>query len=139
MTNMTPQQALEYLTTHIALNYKPRRMAWEHDQDTPEIRKATLKQWVTLCTQYPISTVHEAFDALMRHQPTQPPTRAEAVNQLRNTHNRQQPATSIGPGQRCDPKHGYTLALEAFEQEQRRQGKEPNYELFNNTIGQLVK
>ena len=79
---MTPSEALEYLTTHIALNYKPRRMPWEHDQDTPAVRQATLRTWVDLLTEYPTTTVHQAFDDLMRHQPTQPPTRAEAANQL---------------------------------------------------------
>lgn len=137
---MTPQEALEYLTTHVALNYKPRRMAWEHDQDTPAVRQATLKTWVQLCTGYPTNTVHEAFNQLSTHNPTQPPTRAELDNTLRNIHQRNQPATrQIGPAERCDPKLGYTLALEAFEQEQRRQGKEPNYDFFNHTMNGLVR
>lgn len=137
---MTPQEALEYLTTHVALNYKPRRMAWEHDQDTPAVRQATLKTWVALCTNYPTNVVHEAFNQLSTHNPTQPPTRAELDNTLRTIHQRTQPARiAIGRGERCDPKLGYTLALEAFEQEQRRQGKEPNYDFFNRTMHALVK
>jgi hypothetical protein len=137
---MTPQEALDYLTTTVAINYKPRRMAWEHDQDTPAVRQATLKTWVQLCTGYPTTTVHEAFNQLMAHNPTQPPTRAELANHLRTIQQRNQPTTrQIGPAQRCDPKLGYTLALEAFEQEQRRQGREPNYDFFNRTIGKLAQ
>lgn len=137
---MTPQEALDYLTTTVAINYKPRRMAWEHDQDTPQVRQATLKTWVQLCTGYPTHIVHEAFNQLMAHNPTQPPTRAELANHLRTIQQRNQPAkTAIGPTERCDPKLGYTLALEAFEQEQRRQGKEPNYQFFNRTMHALVR
>jgi hypothetical protein len=137
---MTPQEALNYLTTTIAINYKPRRMAWEHDQDSPQVRQATLKTWVQLCTGYPTNIVHEAFNQLMAHNPTQPPTRAELANHLRTIHQRNQPArTAIGPAERCDPKLGYTLALEAFEQEQRRQGKEPNYDFFNRTMHGIVR
>ena len=137
---MTPQEALDYLTTHVALNYKPRRMAWEHDQDTPAVRQATLKTWVNLCANYPTQTVYDAFNQLTSHNPTQPPTRAELENTLRSIQQRNQPTRiAISSGQACDPKLGYTLALEAFEQEQRRQGKEPNYQFFNRTMHALVK
>ena len=137
---MTPSEALEYLTTHIALNYKPRRMPWEHDQDTPAVRQATLRTWVDLLTEYPTATVHQAFDDLMRHQPTQPPTRAEAANQLRNTHQRTQPETrQIGSTRRTPPEQAYLIAHEAYEAECRRQGKQPNQTLFDRYMGKLVK
>lgn len=137
---MTPTEALEYLTTHIALNYKPRRMPWEHDQDTPAVRQATLRTWVNLLTEYPTTTVHQAFNDLMRHQPTQPPTRAEAANQLRTTHQRTQTQeTQQLPGRRTPPNQAYLIAHEAYETECRRQGKQPNQQLFDRYMGRLVK
>jgi hypothetical protein len=137
---MTPSEALEYLTTNIALNYKPRRMPWEHDQDSPAVRQATLQSWVQLCAQHPTQTVYDAFTELMRHHPNQVPTRAELSNTLRNITHRQQPATrTLGTNEVCDPKRGYLLALEGYEQQCRLEGREPNWDRFNRIMAGLVK
>ena len=137
---MTPSEALEYFTTHVALNYKPRRMAWEHDQDSPQVRQATLQTWVNLCATYPTQTVYDAFNQLTSHNPTQPPTRAELENTLRSIQQRNQPTRiAISGGQTCDPKLGYTLALEGYEQQCRIDGREPNYDRFNKIMNGLVK
>lgn len=134
---MNRTEAFRYLTETVAISYRPRRMPWEHDQDSVDIQKQVLNQWVGLLTGHDDSIVNQAFDAMMRHQPTIVPTLNEARAQLRRIADaHEQPASSRGE-RVVPPQTGIIIAYEAYCEEVARQGRSPDESVFTKKFHRM--
>jgi len=132
------KDAFEYLTGEIAVSYRPRRMPWEHDQDSAEIQKQVLTQWVQLLVGYPDRVVREAFGALIRHSPTSVPTLNECRAQLKRLSDQEQASEPVwARGKVMAPETGFCVAYEAYCDELARQGRSPDETLFTKKFNAM--
>lgn len=127
---MKARSAFEFLTNDVAVSYRPRRMPWEHDQDSNDVRQQVLRSWVALLERYEDQTVKEAFAALMRHQPTVVPTLNEARAQLQRVDGEHPPARPAGRDRTVGPETGWCIAYEAYCEYVTSQGRTPDETLF---------
>lgn len=134
---MIRKDAFEYLTGEIAVSYRPRRMPWEHDQDSPEIQKQVLSQWVQLLAGYKDSVVREAFGALIRHSPTVVPTLNECRAQLKRLEEQDRPGARFAQFEVMAPETGFCVAYEAYCAELARQGRSPDETVFTRKFNAM--
>lgn len=133
---MNRSEAFDYLTSEIAVAYRPRRMPWEHDQDSAEVQRQVLVRWVNTIAQYSRRQVDEAFSALMRHQPNSVPTLNEATSQLRRVAEADRPHRMMS-SEVLPPQTGFCIAYEAYCAELARQGRSPDETRFTKKFNAM--
>jgi hypothetical protein len=130
------KEAFDYLISEVAVDYRPRRMPWEHDQDSPEVQRQVLVRWVDTIAQYSRRQVEEAFSALMRHQPNAVPTLNEASGQLRRVAEADRPFR-VSSSEVLPPQTGFCVAYEAYCKELARQGRSPDETKFTKKFNAM--
>ena len=133
---MNRSEAFGYLTSEIAVAYRPRRMPWEHDQDSPDVQRQVLVRWVDTISQYSRRQVEDAFSALMRHQPTSVPTLNETTAQLRRVAEADRPHRMMS-SEVLPPQTGFCIAYEAYCAELARQGRSADETVFTKKFNAM--
>lgn len=134
---MNRQEAFRFLTETVAISYRPRRMPWEHDQDSIETQKQVLAQWVDLLAGYPTEVVTDAFDTLTRHQTAIVPTLNEARAQLRRLADLRQEPLRRAATRTVPPQTGFIIAYEAYCEEVTRLGRTPDETAFTKKFHRM--
>lgn len=133
---MNRKEAFNYLTDTVAVSYRPRRMPWEHDQDSPDVQRSVLIRWVDEIARHPQHVVEQAFSALMRHAPNQVPTLNEAAGQLRRLAESQRSQDRFA-GDVLPPETGLCVAYEAYCLEVARLGRVPDESRFTKKFNAM--
>lgn len=133
---MNRKEVFDFLTGDVAVTYRPRRMPWEHDQDTPETQRSVLIRWVDEISAYPKPVVEQAFSALVRHAPNQVPTLNETVAQLRRIGDAGK-QSKVSFGAVVPPVTGIIIAYEAYCEELARQGRSPDETRFTAMFNRM--
>lgn len=134
---MNRKEAFEYLTGDIAISYRPKRMPWEHDQDSADTQKQVLNQWVTVATSSPTQIIQEAFGMLIRHNPSGVPTLNEFKAHVRRLEDQHDVVPRRGGASVMAPETGLCVAYEAYCDELARQGRSPDETRFTKKFNAM--